>query len=141
MMLLVQACACWAWWMPATDRSASALRVVLKSVAEIASGFSPAASAGPITSVCHQSASVWAIRRRLSPWTRSRRSIAIGRKPALTWASTNAAAASSPSRTRSCGSGTDEPDTSRITVSRLIGTPVRSLRSSKVTSLSAENRS
>ncbi len=73
---------------------ASSARMLIRlanSAPRISSGRLPAAMAGMMTSDRHQAVSVSAMRRRLSPWTRSSPWLAAGSNPALTWASMNVA--------------------------------------------------
>ena len=141
MMLAVQARACWAWYIASTACWDSGEIRSESSAFPISSGPLPAAAAGSITSEFHQAASASAIRRVLSPWTRSRRSIAGGRNPSEIWSSMNGTIAISSSRSRSSGDGCAMPIASRISVSSSSGTPVRSLTCWNVSPLRLANRS
>jgi len=101
----------------------------------------PASSKGRTTSVLHQSVSVSAIRARLSPKTRSHRSMTTGRNPLESWSSIADTTDSSSSRTWSSGRGSAKPTASRTTFRSSRGTPVRSLSSRKVVPLTPANRS
>ena len=141
MMLAVHARAWCAWYMARTVCSESGEIRSERSAFETSSGPLPAAMAGSITSEFHQAASCSAIRRVLSPWTRSRRSMAAGRNPSAIWSSMNGTIAISSSRSRSSGEGSAMPIASRMTVSSSSGTPVRSLTCRNVSPASAANRS
>ena len=94
-----------------------------------------------MTSLCHQAVSVSAIRRRLSPQTRSHPSMTAGRTPSESWASIADTTKSSSSRTVSCGRGAAKPTASRTTTSSSSGMPVCALSCWKVVPLSPANRS
>ena len=113
----------------------------MRSALPISSGPLPAAMPRSITSVVHQAASSSAIRRVLSPATRSSRSITDGLNPSATWISRNGTIAISSSRMRSCGDGSAIPIASRTTVRSSKGTPVRSLTCWNVSGARPANRS
>ena len=107
----------------------------------ISLGLMPAAVRRSSTSVRHQSASVSAMRRMLSPYTRSQRSMTVGRNPSAICRSTRGTICSSMSRTLSSGLGSAKPTASRMTASSSTGTPVSALSSANVLSVSVEKRS
>ena len=139
--LVVQTRACWAWYIATMDASAMMDIRIASCGFVIASASLPAAIAGAMTSLCHQAPSCSAIRRVQSPSTRSRRSIATGRNPAATWASTKRTVGSSSSRSRSSGDGWARPVASRMIESSSSGTPVRALACPNVSSERAAKRS
>jgi hypothetical protein len=101
----------------------------------------PDASSASSTWLCHQAVSVSAIRRRLSPQTRSHRSMTTGRNPVASWSWITGTTDSSTTRTWSCGPGWAKPTASRTTISSSSGIPVLVLSSRKVVPLSPANRS
>jgi hypothetical protein len=101
----------------------------------------PDASSAITTSLCHPFVSVSAIRRRLSPQTRSHRSMTTGRNPFASWSSITATTDSSFSWTVSSGRGSAKPKASRTTISSSSGIPVCALSWWKVVPLSPANRS
>ena len=140
-MLPVQPRAWCAWYMARTAWSTSGVIRLDRSALPICSTPLPAAMAGSITSVYHHAASCSVIRRVLSPWTRSSRSMAAGRNPSASCSSRNGRICSSSSRSRSSGEGGAIPIASRTTISSSSGIPVRSLTCRNVSSASAANRS
>jgi hypothetical protein len=72
----------------------------------------PDASSGTTTSLSHQAVSVSAMRRRLSPQTRSHPSITTGRNPSESCASIADTTDSSSSRTWPSGRGAAKPTAS-----------------------------
>ena len=142
-MLRIQAFACWPWKIASSAWSLGSLMAVATPSVwrPISAPDMPVRKSGMRISERHQSASVWAIRRRLSPKTRSERSMSAGRTPAATSTSSIGTTRSSLSRTRSSGAGSAKPIASRTTSRISTGMPVRSLSSRKVTELSAAMRS
>ena len=140
MMFSVQARACWRWYMAITERSVRALIRSPSWPPRIASGRTPCCVAGPITSACHMTDSVSAIRRMLSLCVRTICWIEPMRMPA-------AAASRSGRRTELLVTeavvrmGRDRPRRLANEHQRSTGSPVRSAISANVPPPSAENRS
>ena len=101
----------------------------------------PAAIAGCTTSEFHHPPSASAIRRVLSPYTRSRCSIELGRKLPDTCSSRKGTTSISSARRKSSGDGGAEPIASRTAITSSTGTPVRSLTSWNVSPARVANRS
>ena len=141
MMFAVQLRAWWAWYIAMSATSVIGAMRSVSSGFPTASGPLPAARPCWITSVFHHEASCSAIRRVLSPMTRSRRSIAAGRNPSASWSSMNGTIVSSSSRIRSSGAGGAMPIASRTTARSSNGTPVRSLTCWNVSAARPANRS
>ena len=143
-MLFIHVCSWCPWYMARIvwSRYGAIRRATRESAASIISaGVIPDLSKGSSTSVCHQSTSVSAIRRKLSPYTRSQRSITVRRNPSQICASTSGTIWSSFSRRRSSGWGSANPTASRMTINSSTGIPVFSETSCNVTSDSDARRS
>jgi hypothetical protein len=92
-------------------------------------------------SLCHPAVSVSAIRRRLSPQTRSHRSMTAGRNPFASWSWIAGTTDSSLWWMVSSGRGSAKPMASRTTISSSSGMPVLALSWWKVVALSPPNGS
>jgi hypothetical protein len=101
----------------------------------------PEATIAVSTSLFHQAASASAIRRRLSPQTRSHRSTITGRNPLASWSWISGTSDSSLWWTWSSGRGSAKPKASRTTISSSRGIPVSALSWAKVVPLSPAKRS
>ncbi len=142
-MFPVQVRASWACWMARNARWYRSLSSRPKAAvaSPMAPAFSPSRTSGRTIWVCHHSACDSATRRRLSPRTRSSRSVACASMPRATCASRSGTTSSSSSRTRSSDCGVGAPVASRMVMSMSTGIPVFSLSCAKVIGLSVAKRS